>query len=79
VASENLLGQRHGAIFGLDRGRRLFCRRATLKGNNPRIDYLACDLIFAGSELTERNFFSGLCRSAKVGGGEKAQVLAILL
>ncbi len=45
------------------------------------LDHLLRDLVLAGRELSERNFFPGanLVDERKIGRGQQAQVLAILL
>ena len=82
MAGKDFFRQRHGAIFGLDRRKKdFFLQAGDVEGEQSAVfDYLACDLVFAGSEFAERNFFSGadFVDQRKVGGGQKAQVLAIL-
>ncbi len=83
VAREDLLGDGHRPRLGRDRrqeGLALHARDVE-REQAAVLDYLARDLVFAFGELHQRNLFSGAnpVDHAEVGGGQHAEVLAVLL
>ena len=83
VPREDLLRDGHGTRLGGDRRQKDFALHARdIEGEQAAVfDDLARDLVFAGGEVGQRNLFTAadLVDQAEVGGGQHAEVLAILL
>src|ERR1039457_5263260 len=83
MPSKDLLRQRHRTLLSLYRRQKNFPLHARhIEGKqSPILDHLLRDLVFPGSEFTERDFFPSAnpADQGKVGRSQQPEVLAVLL